>query len=72
MFVNKSTSRILGNVFFKFIQEGTLLVKKIKGVYRFNIKNSDGKETWWIVDAKNGDGALKYRGSGTLFRILNL
>lgn len=43
--------------------EGPLLVKKIKGVYRFNIKNSDGKETWWIVDAKNGDGALRYRGS---------
>lgn len=43
--------------------EGSRLVKKIKGVYRFNIKNLDGKETWWIVDAKHGDGALKYRGS---------
>lgn len=40
------------------------MVKKIKGVYRFNIKKADGKETWWIVDAKNSDGALKYRGTG--------
>ena len=40
------------------------MVKKVKGVLRFNIKKADGKETWWIVDAKNGGGALKYRGTG--------
>ena len=39
-------------------------MKKIKGVFRFNIKNASGKEAWWIVDAKNGDGALKFLGSG--------
>ena len=45
-------------------QEGPKLVKKIKGVFRFNIKNASGKEAWWIVDAKNGDGSLKFLGSG--------
>lgn len=43
------------------------MVKKIKGVYRFNIKKVDGKEIWWIVDVKNGSGVLKYRGIGREF-----
>lgn len=40
--------------------EGPQLVKKIKGVFRFNIKKNDNQEAWWIVDAKNGNGALKF------------
>ncbi|KAJ7394650.1 sterol carrier protein 2 [Desmophyllum pertusum] len=43
--------------------EGPALVKKIKGVYRFNITGSGGKEAWWIVDAKHGDGALQFKGT---------
>ncbi|KAL9950364.1 hypothetical protein ACROYT_G042852 [Oculina patagonica] len=43
--------------------DGPALVKKIKGIYRFNVKNAAGKEAWWIVDAKNGNGALKFKGT---------
>ncbi|XP_015749444.1 PREDICTED: non-specific lipid-transfer protein-like [Acropora digitifera] len=39
--------------------EGPKLVKKIKGVFRFNIKRGS-EEAWWIVDAKNGSGSLKF------------
>ena len=48
-------------------QEGAKLVKKIKGIFKFVIKNSNGQEAWWIVDAKNGDGALKFMASGKRF-----
>lgn len=44
-------------------REGAKLVKKIKGIFKFVIKNSNGQEAWWIVDAKNGDGALKFMAS---------
>ena len=50
-----------------FAQDGPALVKKIKGIYRFNIKDAGGKEAWWIVDAKNGNGALKFKGTGRIF-----
>lgn len=43
--------------------EGAKLVKKIKGVFKFIIKHSNGKEAWWIVDAKHGNGALKFMAS---------
>ena len=39
-------------------------MKKIKGVFRFNIKKNDNQEAWWIVDAKNGNGALKFMAQG--------
>ena len=42
-------------------------MKKIKGIFKFVVKNSNGKEAWWIVDAKNGDGALKFMASGKRF-----
>lgn len=60
---------------FWFTQDGPALVKKIKGIYRFNVKNADGKEAWWIVDAKNGNGALKFKGTGKIFEssiVLNI
>lgn len=45
-------------------QDGASLVKKIKGIYLFKIKGSDGKVTEWMVDLKNGSGEVK-KGPGT-------
>jgi len=41
-------------------EEGAKYVKKIKGVYCFKVKGADGKEGVWIVDVKNGKGAVKF------------
>lgn len=41
-------------------QDGANLVKKIKGVYCFKVKGADGKEGVWVVDVKNGNGAVKF------------
>jgi len=34
-------------------------VKKIKGVFCFKVKK-DGQEGVWVVDAKNGNGSVKF------------
>lgn len=40
-------------------QEGAQLVKKIGGVFAFNVKDGPGgKEATWIVDVKNGNGSV--------------
>ncbi|XP_041848519.1 sterol carrier protein 2 [Melanotaenia boesemani] len=40
-------------------QDGEMLVKKIGGVFAFNVKDGpDGKEATWVVDAKNGKGSV--------------
>lgn len=36
----------------------------MKGVFCFRVKNKDGKEGIWIVDAKNGTGSVSYGGPG--------
>lgn len=40
--------------------DGASYTKKIKGVYCFKIKGAGGKEGVWIVDVKNGNGAVKF------------
>jgi len=43
---------------------GANLVKKVKGVYCFQVKNGPGGgEAKWIVDAKNGTGSVVRNGS---------
>lgn len=38
---------------------GAQMVKKINGVYQFNVKGSEGKVQTWALDLKNGSGAVK-------------
>ncbi len=33
-------------------------MKKVKGIYLFKIKGSDGAVTEWKIDLKNGTGAV--------------
>ncbi|KAG0208219.1 hypothetical protein BGX28_000746 [Mortierella sp. GBA30] len=33
-------------------------VSKVKGVFQFNVKNSDGKVESWTLDLKNGTGSI--------------
>ena len=46
--------------------DGASLVKKVKGIFGFKVKDTNGKEHLWIVDAKNGDGKVEFNGKGTL------
>ncbi|XP_034311466.2 sterol carrier protein 2-like isoform X1 [Crassostrea angulata] len=53
------------NVIFEEIKEnldkdGPGWVKKMKGVFCFKVKGSGGKEGVWVVDAKNGNGSVKF------------
>lgn len=45
-------------------KDGANIVKKMKGVFCFRVKNKEGKEGIWIVDAKNGTGSVSYGGPG--------
>ncbi|KAG0239943.1 hypothetical protein BGX31_002320 [Mortierella sp. GBA43] len=33
-------------------------VKKVKGIFQFNVKNADGKVATWTFDLKTGDGSM--------------
>ena len=37
-----------------------MYVKKIKGTFCFKVKGPGGKEGIWVVDAKNGNGSVKF------------
>ena len=46
-------------------EDGANLIKKVKGIFLFKVKNGPGgKEGSWIVDAKNGSGSVQYEGKG--------
>jgi len=36
--------------------------KKVKGIFGFKVKDSNGKDHLWIVDAKNGSGKVELNG----------
>lgn len=43
------------------------LIDKVRGIYCFKVKNSDGKEGMWIINAKTGKGNVTYNGKGIYF-----
>ena len=46
--------------------EGEQLVKKMKGIFGFKVRDSKSGQTFtWIVDAKNGSGKVEFEGKGT-------
>uniref|UniRef100_A0A0V0G3U7 Sterol carrier protein 2 n=1 Tax=Triatoma dimidiata TaxID=72491 RepID=A0A0V0G3U7_TRIDM len=38
------------------------LIEKVRGIYCFKVKNSEGKEGMWIINAKTGKGSVAYNG----------
>lgn len=58
------SSAIFGEISEALKADGEALVKRVKGIYAFKVKTADGKEGLWIVDAKNGSGAVEYNGKG--------
>ena len=50
--------------------DGAAMVAKVKGVYLFRVKaGKDGAEGAWILDAKNGTGAVEFNGKGNFVWI---
>ena len=46
-------------------EDGANLVKKVRGIFLFKVKGGPGgKEGSWVVDAKNGLGAVEFEGKG--------
>nr|BAN20618.1 non-specific lipid-transfer protein-like [Riptortus pedestris] len=39
------------------------LIEKVRGIYCFKVKNSQGKEGMWIINAKTGKGSVTYNGT---------
>jgi hypothetical protein len=44
--------------------DGANLVKRVKGIFGFKVKDTNGNELLWIVDAKNGNGKVELGGKG--------
>lgn len=43
------------------------LIEKVRGVYAFKVRNGpNGKEGYWIVNAKTGKGSVEFNGKGML------
>lgn len=40
------------------------LIEKVRGIYCFKVKNGQGKEGMWIINAKTGKGSVTYNGTG--------
>merc|ERR1711953_1470171 len=64
---NSATKNFKSTLIFDGIEEalkndGANLVKKVKGVFAFKVKDSNGNEVVWIVDAKNGSGKVEVNG----------
>jgi sterol carrier protein 2 len=41
-------------------KDGANIVKKVNGVFCFKVKGPADQEAVWVVDAKNGSGAVKF------------
>ena len=52
--------------------DGAAMVAKVKGVYLFRVKaGKDGAEGAWILDAKNGSGAVEFNGKGDVLCLMS-
>lgn len=40
------------------------LIENVRAIYCFKVKNNDGKEGMWIINAKTGKGSVTYYGKG--------
>lgn len=59
-------------VFVASLQEGEAYVKKIGGIFAFNVKDGpDGKEALWVMDVKNGKGSVNNDAGLSLFFIFD-
>ncbi|GLV39376.1 Sterol carrier protein X-related thiolase [Carabus blaptoides fortunei] len=38
------------------------LIEKVRGVYGFKVKKSNGDEGYWVINAKSGKGTIEYNG----------
>lgn len=43
------------------------LIEKVRGVYGFRVKRSNGAEGYWVINAKTGKGSIEYDGKSKLF-----
>ena len=79
MIVNRNLSLIIyfcsasddfqSAVIFERIEEalkgdGKNLVNKVKGIFAFKVKDTNGNEGVWVVDAKNGSGSVEFGSKG--------
>lgn len=44
------------------------LIEKVRGVYGFRVKKSDGKVGYWVINAKVGKGSIEYDGKSKCFK----
>lgn len=40
------------------------LINSVRGIYCFKVKNSNGQQGMWIINAKTGKGSVTYNGKG--------
>ena len=41
------------------------LIERVRGVYAFKVRNGpNGKEGYWIINAKTGKGSVEFNGKG--------
>ena len=44
------------------------LVERVRGVYAFKVRNGpNGKEGYWVINAKTGKGSVEFNGKGMLY-----
>lgn len=38
------------------------LIEKVRGIYGFKVRKPNGKEGYWVINAKTGKGSIEYDG----------
>jgi sterol carrier protein 2 len=50
----------------EMINDADNLIEKVRGIFCFKVKNANGKEGMWIINAKTGKGSVQYNGKGIM------